>query len=282
MLMKRSFLLLILAVLLLQSIALQAAVDHYFLKIYRNGKVLELRKENTEGRTVKKVKFNWKDDPATIAQKLAPTGIFDQRIWVYFHCMWGNNSVFQRMTLGYIDELIDQGGNNTLLSVIWPANELGYKRNWKKVIEKGHRLGNFFRCMAQGQKGPVNVISHSMGNRIFQGVWQAAGDTLKLENLVLAAPDLDADIFGHDFRNMENRVKKIIVVQHHSDRLLLASSLIWKKERLGRTHHISPVPANLVLIDATAYSSSRAVDLSNHMHFIFADSVRTRIHEAIR
>jgi esterase/lipase superfamily enzyme len=195
--------------------------------------------------------------------------------------MWGNNSVFHRLTLGYISEMIDNGQDNILLSVILPANQVGYKQNWKKVTTKGNRLGGFFTCIAREQKAPVNILSHSMGNRVFQGMWQQAGNILQLENVVLASPDLDTDIFENDFKNLAQHSQRIIVVQHHHDRLLLVSSLVLGKERLGRTRHISPVPANMTILDATTWPSSRRVDMSNHLHFIFADSVRYQLKKLV-
>jgi len=258
-----------------------AGVEYYYTKINRNGKTLELGKEDNQGHTTQKIRFSANEDPAAIAQKLAPTGLFQKRLWVYFHCMWGNNSVFHRMTLHYISQVVDNGQDNILLSVIWPANKMGYKQNWKKVTAKGQRLGNLFTCMTRQQKAPINVLSHSMGNRVFQGVWQTAGAELKLENVILASPDLDTDIFENDFKNLSQQSTRIVVVQHHNDRLLLASSVVLGKERLGRTRHISPAPANMQIIDATPYKSLRGMEMSNHLHFIFADSVRHQLKKMV-
>lgn len=259
-----------------------AHVEHYFLKVGRNGKSLELRKEDDKGRTVQKLKFNCDEQPGVLVKKLSGTGLFEKRLWVYFHCMYGNNSLFHRFTLGYIDQIVDNGQDNIVLSVIWPANKIGYKQNWKKAIAKGQRLGNFFSCIAQKQKAPVNIISHSMGNRIFQGIWQVMGHQLKCENVVLASPDLDTDIFGQDFKNLPEQSQRIIMVQHHNDRLLLASTLVHGRQRLGRTRHIHPAPQNLKVIDATPYSSFRGLEMSNHLHFIFADSVRHQLSLLVR
>lgn len=259
-----------------------AGVQLYYLKVCRDGRTLELRKENDRGQVTQKISFKYTETPEMLAKKLSASGLFQKRLWVYFHCMWGNNSLFHRFTLNYITEMVDNGQDNIVLSIIWPANKIGYKQNWKKVNAKGQRLGNFFTCIAQQQKAPVNVLSHSMGNRVFQGVWQAAGSQLKLENVILASADLDTDIFARDFKNLSAQTQRIIVVQHHNDRLLLASTIVHRRERLGRTKNVHTPPQNLMILDATPYASSRTVDMSNHLHFIFADSVRHQLKRIVR
>lgn len=269
-------------VLLLGAKLSMASVEFYSLKLCRDGRTLELYKGQPGAHDGEKTRFKYNEEVVSIGQKLSKTGLLNKRLWVYFHCMYGNNKLFHRLTLEYITEIVDNGRDNIVLSVVWPANQAGYRKNWKKALERGYRLENFFASLSAGQTSSINIISHSMGNRVFQGVWQKAGKHLQLENVILAAADLDADVFSGDFINMPAKAKQILVVQHDNDRLLMASKLIWGKQRLGRKTQIEPKPKNMVVLDATPYRSLRGVDMSNHLHFIFSDTIRHQLRELAR
>lgn len=254
-----------------------AAVDFYYLKLSRNGKSFELGK--TFDAQAKKQTFYTGESMESMRQKLVQTGLTSQRVWVYFHCMWGQNRLFHRVTLAHIREIVNNEKPSIVLSVLWPANQPGYRQNWKKANRKGQRLAGFFTCLNTQNPEPLNIISHSMGNRVFQGLWVKTGGKLSLNKVILAAPDLDGDIFSHDFATLPAGSQRIVIVKHDNDRLLTASRVLLGRRRLGRNTRINPLPSNLVVVDATPHASLRRIDMSNHMHFIFSDSVRHQLHK---
>lgn len=83
----------------------------------------------------------------------------------------------------------------------------------------------------------IHVIAHSMGTRVLtQALAQArdAGFQLKLNNVILAAPDIDADVFKEQILpKMRDTAKKMTMYSSSTDTALKVSQKIHGNDRLG-------------------------------------------------
>lgn len=118
----------------------------------------------------------------------------------------------------------------------------------------------------------VNILAHSMGNwvtvealrqiKISGGLPQIG----KLGNLVLAAPDIDVDVFKSQMRRFGRPKKPFYIVLSKDDKALSASRFIaGGQERLGADGNTAELAElGAVVIDL---SDVKALDSSNHGKF---------------
>jgi esterase/lipase superfamily enzyme len=83
----------------------------------------------------------------------------------------------------------------------------------------------------------IHIIAHSMGTRILTQALAKAHDDgfrLKLNNIILAAPDIDADVFKEQILpKMQGIAKKTTMYSSSSDTALKVSQKIHGNDRLG-------------------------------------------------
>ncbi|QEL26399.1 alpha/beta hydrolase [Bosea sp. F3-2] len=118
----------------------------------------------------------------------------------------------------------------------------------------------------------VNILAHSMGNWVtVEALRQIkiSGDLPpigKLGNLVLAAPDIDVDVFKSQMRRFGKPRKPFYIVLSKDDKALGASRFIaGGQERLGAESHTAELAElGAVVIDL---SDVKATDSTNHDKF---------------
>ena len=192
---------------------------------------------------------------------------------IYFHCYLGNTSIYHSFSVQRMKAYFDNGKEEIIISIIWtPA--LSYSGSWHKAFKKGLRIAPLIKGISNTFSGNVNVLCHSMGNRVFEGVI-SANHRLNFNKVILAAADVKWNAFETGLKNLLNAATEIHVLTHHRDRMLKASSLIWKNKRLG-LHGASISDTKLKIHDCT---SSKALlgKSHNHLYFIFSNEVRNEI-----
>lgn len=181
-------------------------------------------------------------------------------VFVYVH---GYNNDFatavERTAQLGVDLEID--GASVLYS--WPSagNVFSYKADREEVTTESVRdLETFLTVIAQetGAKR-VHVIAHSMGNeflvRALAGLAERTPDTLLLDQVVFASPDVDADEFISLVSGMEGLAQDITLYASSKDLALQASR---RFNRTGRRAGESDVPiilSGLNTVDTTMGSS---------------------------
>lgn len=103
---------------------------------------------------------------------------------------------------------------------------------------------DFIRRVAQnGNFKKIHLIAHSMGNRLISNaLLQLKDDTtnLKIDQIIMAAPDVYADLFKVNYAEcLAKRSQHITVYSAKNDWALLASKKVHKNLRLGE---IGPPP----------------------------------------
>ena len=90
-----------------------------------------------------------------------------------------------------------------------------YRRNWQRAFEKGEPLGLFLRWICEHYRNKVNVLCHSMGNRLFEGTLRTAiehnGKGTILRKLILFSPDLDTAVDDTDFIRLCESAEDVLI-----------------------------------------------------------------------
>ncbi len=121
----------------------------------------------------------------------------------------------------------------------------------------------------------INLVAHSMGNRILvHGLLDVANDlppnTLRLfKEIVMIAPDLDANVFEHDLAPKLIRTNiPVTLYASSNDRAILASKMVHGHPRLGDAGE------NLVVVDGLETIDASNVSARALGHSYFAEDPR--------
>lgn len=134
------------------------------------------------------------------------------------------------------------------------------------------RLEHVLRLLAASNADEVNILAHSMGNwvtveaiRNIRIKGDAPGKG-KLGTIILAAPDIDIDVFKSQMRRIGKPAKPYLVVISADDRALaLSRFLAGGKSRLGDDQNTAELTAlGAVVVDLTALHGQ---DATNHDKF---------------
>ena len=162
-----------------------------------------------------------------------------QRVLLYFHAMFGNIGPFHKTTRGKLEKINRELGDqkmDKIVSFIWHADGLLYKRNWKEARKTGLVFSRLFSTF-NASPSKLNVICHSMGNRVFEGVVEGLMEqklNLTFETITLAAADLNTEVFNTEFAWILDRTERVQVYFNKKDLLLWSSKVLWGRDRLGR------------------------------------------------
>jgi esterase/lipase superfamily enzyme len=127
----------------------------------------------------------------------------------------------------------------------------------------------------------VHVIAHSMGNRIVVETLKDLGkevDTSKLGQLILAAPDIDADTFENIAAAFYNRAKQITLYASSHDLALRTSKLVHGYQRAGDTEPTILLVKPVATVDASQVDTN----LLGHSYIGDGTSILADVHHLIR
>lgn len=158
----------------------------------------------------------------------------------------------------------------------WPSQGslIGYSVDENNSEWTIPHLEQFLLELAQdsGAKS-INVIAHSMGNRVMTAAMQhisrslAADAAAPFDRIVLAAPDVDADRFRRDFAPALLRVgKQVTLYASSDDQALIASKQVHGYPRAGESG------ANIVVVPGIETIDVSGIDLSLLGHSYYGDS----------
>ena len=185
-----------------------------------------------------------------------------------FHCMWGQQPWFHRLKyLSSFTKVLSTAGQSnirTVISFIWHAGGINYKKNWNKAAGKGELLGELLAVINQYYKFKTYVFCHSMGSRFFEGILKTLPEqSSAFKAVILFSADLPAEINLPEFKRIQIVADTIIVFKHQKDKLLLISSLIFKGKRLGRS---GPSPLNEIKKMTVFDMTENVRGFQNHAH----------------
>jgi len=137
----------------------------------------------------------------------------------------------------------DTGYPGVPIAFCWPSageeSWTAYNHDRESVPKSIHAFSDLLRLLkASAYVSKLYIIAHSMGGQIVTSRIDAAGNEAKkmaLEELVLAAPDVDPEFFSEAAPYLKQAVKKVTLYALSTDRALWFSAGLngEKKSRLG-------------------------------------------------
>jgi esterase/lipase superfamily enzyme len=183
---------------------------------------------------------------------------------VYIH---GFNNTFQSAVLRTAQIAHDLNFKGPAIAYSWPArnNALLYVADRNDAEWSAAHLRQFLDSLAvvMGNR-PIHIIAHSTGAFVLARALQLqpGTPTLRLDKLILAAPDLDAAVFKNQilpvFRSIAARTT--LYASSHDIPLFLSRELGGGSQRAGEIKPDPVVAPGLDTIDA----SSGSIDLLGH------------------
>lgn len=167
----------------------------------------------------------------------------------------------------------------------WPSHATlgGYLADGERIKWTIPHLKEFLTEVAQREGiNRINIIAHSMGNRALSwAIVDIAREhpDIKFNNLILAAPDIDADIFVRDVAPFMVKTAECVTIYASSnDKALITSKNLNDGPRAGESG------ANLVMYDniETVDASSADTDFLGHSYFASTSILLDDIQKVIK
>jgi esterase/lipase superfamily enzyme len=148
----------------------------------------------------------------------------------------------------------------------WPANNkfiLTYPADETNVAWSVPHLKQFLLSIVKKSGAQsINLIAHSMGNRALSAALkeidlELRGQSKLFNQVILAAPDIDADEFRHTIAPaLQRTARQLTLYASARDDALLASQLVHRGPRAGDAGSGLVVVQGIDTIDVTAIDSS--------------------------
>lgn len=162
-----------------------------------------------------------------------------RRVMVFVH---GFNNRFEDAVYRFAQIVHDSDASVVPVLFTWPSRgslfAYGYDR--ESATYSRNALESLLQNLARDPAvGEVSLLAHSMGNWVaLEALTQMAvrnrGIPPKIANVMLASPDVDADVFRTQIAEMTGRRPKFTLFVSQDDRALAVSRRVWgNKDRLG-------------------------------------------------
>ncbi len=142
----------------------------------------------------------------------------------------------------------------------WPsqANWYGYRHDSENIKNSVDQIKSFLTEIAAKSKATsINLVAHSMGNVGLTSALLRMSDSTKFNQIVLAAPDIDAEVFKHDIApKIVPRGNRVTLYTSKTDLALIASKYFNHGQRAGDSGSELLLVPGMQTIDATAVDSS--------------------------
>ena len=141
----------------------------------------------------------------------------------------------------------------------WPsqANWYGYRSDSENIKNSVDQIKFFLtEIAARSEATSINLVAHSMGNVGLTSALAKMNDT-KFNQIVLAAPDIDAETFKHEIApKIVTRGNRVTLYTSKTDLALIASKYFNHGPRAGDSGSELVLVPGIQTIDATAVDSS--------------------------
>ncbi len=195
---------------------------------------------------------------------------------LFIHGIWSDFMPSWKRTIRALTQEVfsKQEYPQIVLSIIWES-KISYSRSIPVAYNMGKKISpEIINLLDKISANHKNVIAHSMGNRVFQGIVEAylPSDHIIIDHYHAMAADLENNIFdmGQPLYDLPTLIANTIIYRHNTDRSLAMSEIINKNQRLGLS---GPTKATLqrngfFVIDVSKLLSKWGLaDLSNHRYF---------------
>ncbi|MCP8938235.1 alpha/beta fold hydrolase [Alsobacter sp. SYSU M60028] len=162
-----------------------------------------------------------------------------RRVFVFVH---GYNTRFDRAVFRFAQLAHDADADAAPVLFSWPSRGrlLDYRRDADNASYSRSDLAKLLAIAAASPKvGEITILAHSLGSWVaVEAVRQLAlsgrKDIAKINNLILASPDLDVGVFRRQVEDMGPRRPHVTLFVAQNDRALWLSGVLSRgKTRLG-------------------------------------------------
>ncbi len=195
-----------------------------------------------------------------VRERLAGSERFKDHALVFVH---GFNTSFDNALYRTAQIAYDLKFDGAAFAYSWPSGgavaSYTYDRESAEAAEP--YLRNFLALVIKesGAKA-ISVIAHSMGNQplleVMKELKSSAPEGVVIDQIILAAPDVDADNFANLARGIEGFAKGVTLYAASNDRALIISRNFWQNPRAGDVTANGPmILSGIDSIDITAAST---------------------------
>jgi esterase/lipase superfamily enzyme len=156
----------------------------------------------------------------------------DHSVLVFIH---GFNNRFEDSVYRFAQIVQDSGVKSAPILVTWPSRGslLAYGYDRESTNYTRNALEQLFQYLAADPEiKEVSILAHSMGNWLaLEALRQMAirndGLPAKFKNVMLAAPDVDVDVFRSQIEDMGSQHPRFTLFVSRDDRALAFSRRVW-------------------------------------------------------
>ena len=211
--------------------------------------------------TVKEIKALTKEELlAQVKTRLGEAKLFKDQAVVFVH---GYNTSFDNALYRTAQIAYDLDFDGATFLYSWPSGgavaSYTYDRESAQASEPYLRE---FLDMVVKQTGAksISIIAHSMGNQplmdVLRDMRSSTPEGVEISQIVLAAPDVDADSFTNLARTIKGLAKNVTLYVASNDRALIVSRNFWGSYRAGDVPPAGPLIIDGIdTIDVTAAST---------------------------
>jgi len=203
----------------------------------------------------------------------------DRSVLVFIH---GFNNRFEDSVYRFAQIVHDSGVKSAPVLVTWPSRGslLAYGYDRESTNYTRNALESLFQYLAADkQVKDVSILAHSMGNWLtLEALRQMAIRNgrlpTKFKNVMLAAPDVDVDVFRSQIEDMGNQHPRFTLFVSQDDRALAFSRRVWGDiPRLGSIDpEQAPYKQELADHDITVIDLTKVKAGDSMHHGKFAES----------
>ncbi|CAM5766002.1 hypothetical protein LMIY3S_01673 [Labrys miyagiensis] len=208
---------------------------------------------------------------AQLNQRLKSQPRGHRKVLLFIH---GYNTLFAEGLYRFTQVVHDARGSAVPVFFSWASRgktlDYVYDNNSATIARDG--LERTIRLLAASDADEINVVAHSMGTWVtveafrqikISGLLPPGG---KIGTVVLAAPDIDIDVFKSEMQRIGKPKKPFLIILSKDDRALgLSRFIAGDKDRLGASGDAAELTAlGAVVVDL---SDLKADDSTNHSKF---------------
>lgn len=203
----------------------------------------------------------------------------DGSVLVFIH---GFNNHFEDAVFRFAQIVHDSGARSVPVLATWPSRGslLAYGYDRESTNYTRNAVERLFQYLARDPEvKEVSILAHSMGNWLaLESLRQMAirndGLPAKFKNVMLAAPDVDVDVFGSQIADMGQQRPRFTLFVSRDDRALAVSRRVWGNvSRLGAIDpEQSPYKEELAANGITVIDLTKIKAGDNLHHTKFAES----------
>jgi len=211
--------------------------------------------------TIKEIKALTKEQLlAQVKARLKDSKLFKDQAVVFVH---GYNTSFDNALYRTAQIAYDLDFDGATFLYSWPSGgavaSYTYDRESAQASEPYLREYLEMVVKETGAKS-VSIIAHSMGNQplmdVLRDMRSSAPAGVEISQVILAAPDVDADSFSNLAKTIQGLAKNVTLYVASNDRALIVSRNFWGSYRAGDVPPAGPlILPGIDTIDVTAAST---------------------------